>query len=371
MSRNGCALLLIALVTSAISWSCDAATEQPEAAQSSLTAADRSEVVAALVRQMHDRYVYPLVADRVARELAHKVAHGAYAHANTVQSFAETLSKDLRDLGDDRHLRVNYIPDFKPEMYDEGPPTPDVAAQTRSDLERDGYGIERIERLPGNVGYLDVRFFGPAEYVGQAFDAALSILQGTDAMILDLRFNNGGDPSGVAELLSHFFALGDTRHLNDLYNRPKNITREYWTHPDVTVRYTKPVYVLTSRGTFSGGEECAYDFQTQKRATLIGEGTGGGANPGRLVSIGHGFVAFIPTGRAINPVTHANWEHVGVKPEISAPAAEAKKRAYVEILRTVSLPAAKNAAERQAVETLLSRVEHSSPEALAPDPPIP
>jgi C-terminal processing protease CtpA/Prc len=64
-------------------------------------------------------------------------------------------------------------------MDDGAPPTPEVVAETRSDMARNG------------------------------------------ALILDLRFNHGGDPSGVAGLLSHFFALGDTRHLNDLYNRPK------------------------------------------------------------------------------------------------------------------------------------------------------
>ena len=94
---------------------------------------------------------------------------------------------------------------------------------------------------------------------------------------------------------------------------------------------------MTSDYTFSGGEELAYDLQTQERATLVGETTGGGANPGEPMSLGHGFYAFIPTGRAINPVTGKNWEHVGVKPDHPIAAEEALVEAYrlalVEVAR--------------------------------------
>jgi C-terminal processing protease CtpA/Prc len=124
----------------------------------------------------------------------------------------------------------------------------------------------------------------------------------------------------------------------------------------VSLRYTKPVYVLTSRRTFSGAEECAYDFQTQKRATLVGETTGGGANPGDDFGLAHGFLAFIPTGRAINPVTHTNWEHVGVKPDISVAAAKAQQTAHVAILRTL-LAEAKDAELREELQDSLAQVE--------------
>jgi C-terminal processing protease CtpA/Prc len=161
----------------------------------------------------------------------------------------------------------------------------------------------------------------------------MQLLMGSEAVILDLRENGGGDPESVAYLVSHFFPEGDARELNAIYNRPRNTTRQYWTSPLAAPRYTGPVYVLTSAHTFSGGEECAYDFQTQKRATVVGETTGGGANPGRAVDLGGGFNAFIPTGRAINPVTHTNWEHVGVKPDVVVPAAEALVWVRSRVLR--------------------------------------
>jgi hypothetical protein len=85
----------------------------------------------------------------------------------------------------------------------------------------------------------------------------------------------------------------------------------------------KPVFVLTSQQTFSGGEELAYDLQSLQRAVLVGEVTGGGANPARGVPLGDSFVAGIPFAHPVNPFTNANWEGVGVQPDLAAPAERA------------------------------------------------
>lgn len=323
--------------------------------------AQQKAVVEALAQALKTQYVFPEVAEAVGRSLQAKAAKGGYGHATTAKGFAEALSADLRELGKDGHFRVRFDPQFKPRDEEDRPPTKEEIAEMRQATARRAYGLAKVEQLPGNVGYLDVRGFGPTEFVGPAFSAAMQILSGTEALILDLRQNGGGDPESVAYLLSHFFAEGDTRHLNSIYNRPRNTTRQYWTSPTVGPRYTRPVYVLTSARTFSGGEECAYDFQTQKRATLVGETTGGGANPGGVVRLAHGFIAFIPTGRAINPVTGTNWEHVGVKPDVAVPAAEALKAAHVAILKDI-LAREKDADYRKRLETILARVEKGEPE---------
>ena len=300
--------------------------------------------------------------------LAERSGKGDYASASTAKAFAKSLSGDLRALGDDRHLSVRFDPDFSAEPKPDTALGPKEVAKARDDMIRDGYGIARVERLPGNVGLLDLRGFGPTEFVGDAYSAALSLLAGTDALILDLRRNGGGEASSVAYLLSHFFGEGDERHLNDIYDRPKDETRQYWTSASVKFRYTKPVYVLTSGYTFSGGEECAYDFQTQKRATLVGETTGGGANPGEFIALGHGMVAFIPNGRAINPITHTNWEHVGVKPDVAVAAAQAEQTAHVAILRTL-IADATDPDVRQGLGTILARVEKGESEKVNYAPP--
>lgn len=329
-----------------------------------IDAVARRAVIAELGTQLQANYVYPDIATQVAVSLKAKEASGGYATASDTDAFAKALAKDLSSLGKDLHFDVAYDPEFRPRPAGQDLPSAAEIEQDRKAVARYGYGLGRVQRLPGNVGYLEVRGFGPTEAVAEALSAAITVLSGTDALILDLRRNGGGQPTTVAYLLSHFFPLGDERHLNDLYNRPEDTTRQYWTSAAVMPRYTRPIYVLTSARTFSGGEECAYDLQTQKRATLVGETTGGGANPGDMVPIGHGFIAFIPTGKAINPITKTSWEHVGVKPDIAVPAAEAQKTAHAAILKDL-IAAAKDSDEKAELQETLAKVE-----AGREDPPV-
>ena len=320
-----------------------------------ISAVQRAAVVATLGQQLKSNYVFPDVAEKLATATAAKQAKGGYNAATTSDTLSAALTNDLVEIGKDKHFRVVFDPSFTPPPAG-AKPTSEQVASYRQEMSRMAYGVDRVQRLPGNVGYLEVRGFGPAVFVGAAYTNAMSLLSGTDALVLDLRRNGGGEPESVAHLLSHFFAEGDERHLNDIYTRPTNATREYWTNPAVTVRYTRPIYVLTSSQTFSGGEEAAYDLQTQKRATLVGETTGGGANPGDNVVLGHGLVAFIPTGRSINPITGTNWEHVGVKPDIAVPATTAMKTAYAAIL-TDLVGEATDPDEREGLKDTLARAE--------------
>jgi hypothetical protein len=338
---------------------CVPAVAAPEGA---LSPSDRGEVVQKLGTLLKAKYIFPEVAGRMADAIQKKNAGGAYAAANSGPALSAALSKDLRELGDDKHFRAFYDPRFR-DKPEGAPPVPSAAelAEQRDDMARMGYGLGKIERLPGNIGYMEVRGFGPAEMVAPAFTAAMSLLAGSNALIIDLRRNGGGSPDSVAYLMSHFFPLGDQRHLNDIYDRPANETQQFWTLPSVGVRYDKPVYVLTSPRTFSGGEECAYDFQTQKRATLVGETTGGGANPGGRFSLGHGIVVNIPTGRAINPITKTSWEHTGVKPDIAVPAAQALQTAHLAILRDL-LKTSKDPEERDRLQHTLGMLEKGESE---------
>ena len=326
-------------------------------------AATRKAVIAELSTQLKANYVFPDVATQVATALAAKEASGGYDRATDSDAFADALSNDLRALGRDSHFRVGYDPEFRPSPPNTVPDA-ETVERMRQEIASRSFGVERIERLPGNVGYLELRGFGPTPIVASAISAAMTVLSGTDALILDLRRNGGGEPETVAWLMSHFFAPGDERHLNDLYFRTGDTTRQYWTSSSAGPRYTRPVYVLTSARTFSGGEECAYDFQTQKRAKIVGEKTGGGANPGDGYAIGRGYAAFIPNGRAINPITKTNWEHVGVTPDIAVPAGDAQKVAHAAIVRDL-LAASKDADEKEYLQDVLKKVE-----AGVIDPPV-
>jgi C-terminal processing protease CtpA/Prc len=218
------------------------------------------------------------------------------------------------------------------------------------------------------VGYLDLHGVAPPEHAGEAIAAAMRLVSGTEALIIDLRRNHGGSPHGVAFWCSYLFPGADT-HLSDIFDANTGETRQFWTLPYVPgPRYLdRPVYLLTSRETFSGGEDLAYSLQAQGRALVVGAATGGGAHPTRGIPITDRLVITVPFARSINPVTGTNWQGTGVLPDIEVPAAEAYDEAYRRALRhvlscDVPPPVANEA--REALEAL---------EALAtpPDAPAP
>ncbi|MDP8979977.1 MAG: S41 family peptidase [Acidobacteriota bacterium] len=205
-------------------------------------------------------------------------------------------------------------------------------------MARNNFGFEKVERLQGNIGYLDLRGFMEAQWGSETAVAAMNFLANTDALIIDLRQNGGGDPAMVALITSYLFSPGEEVHLNDLYWRPSNETHQWWTLPYVPGRRyaNKPVYVLTSNRTFSAAEEFTYNLKNLKRATIIGETTGGGAHPGGMERLSEHFMAFLPSGRAINPISKTNWEGTGVTPDVAVPAADALTTATAAALRKIS-----------------------------------
>jgi hypothetical protein len=347
------ASVVIGALLSVRAWAADGAA---------FTAADRDAVVQTLAVKLKANYIEPAVGERLGDTIVKKNADGAYASATTADAFSAALTKDLRVLGNDKHFNARHDERFRERANRDEAPTSAEMEDVRNATAQSGFGIEKIERLPGNVGYIKLTGFGWPEFVGPAYTAAMGLMAGTDALILDLRSNKGGSPVSVAYLMSHFFPLGDLRHLNDIVNRPSNSTWQSWTQSAVGQRYDKPVYVLISPRTFSGGEECAYDFQTQKRGTLVGETTAGAANPVSPFSVGHGIVVAIPTGKAVNPVTKTNWEHVGVQPDIAVPPAQAQQVAHAAILRNL-LASAKDERQRGDLQRILAMVEKGETEA--------
>src|SRR5437763_520244 len=145
-------------------------------------------------------------------------------------------------------------------------------------------------------------------------------------------------------------------HLNDIYNRTTGETRQYWSHPSLPGKKLlgKDVYVLTSGRTFSGAEEFAYNLQTQKRATIVGETTGGGAHPTRGFRVTDHFGVGVPFARSINPVTKTSWEGTGVKPDVTVPADQALHTAHLMALKKA---AAKYAGDRDRADAIGREIE--------------
>jgi retinol-binding protein 3 len=307
-------------------------------------ASTRATVVDSLLQKLHDHYIFPDVVQQMDAAIRAKAGSGAYDELTTLEDLCERLTEDLQVVSHDKHLRLFYH--AEPEPNDQpDQPTPEQLEEFRAEMRLLNFGFARVERLPGNVGYLDLRGFFPASLGGETAVAAMSLLAHTGALIIDLRQNGGGDPEMIALITSYLF--DQMTNLNNMYWRAGDRTQQFWTLPYVPgQRYgaDKPVYVLTSSDTFSGAEEFAYNLKNLKRATIIGEVTGGGAHPVGGFAITPHVGAHIPVGRAINPISGTNWEGTGVAPDIAVPQADALRTAQILALRYVLEQAGEHAA---------------------------
>ncbi|HKG21649.1 MAG TPA: S41 family peptidase [Blastocatellia bacterium] len=299
-----------------------------------LDAGTRGEVIDGAISNLNDAYVFPEVAKQMEKALRERAQNKEYDNVTSPRAFAEMLTAHLREVSHDKHLRVIYSSDVIPKEAPRAEPSPEEQQRFLNYMKSQNWGFEKVERLEGNIGYLDLRGFFDADSGGDTVAAAMNFLAGTDALIIDLRKNGGGSP-GMVALISTYLFEGSQVHLNDIYWRPDNSTRQWWTLPYVPGRRygKKDVYVLTSSYTFSAAEEFTYNLKNLKRATIVGETTGGGAHPGGPRRINDHFMVGVPSGRAINPITKTNWEGTGIKPDVETSAAKALKTAHLLALK--------------------------------------
>jgi len=289
-----------------------------------IDAATRTRVIEAAIARLDTHYVFPEVAAKMAAAVRARALRGEYEAIDNGLTFALTLTEHFREVSRDHHLGVNFSAERIPDRPANAAPDSAARARFRRQMETVNCGFVRAEQLSGNVGYLKFNFFADPEVCAPTATAAMNFLANTDALIVDLRENGGGSPAMVAFVTSYLFA--ERTHLNDLWTRRTNETREFWTQPDVPgkkLEDDKPVYVLTSRRTFSGAEEFTYNLKNLKRATIVGETTGGGAHPVSGHKLDDHFTIGVPFARAINPISKTNWEGTGVEPDVKVPAADA------------------------------------------------
>jgi hypothetical protein len=306
--------------------------------------ATRDALVRDILRQLDAKFVFPdrLKAQRPALE--RRWSSPPFTQLATADAIERAINADLREAFHDRHLGLMRPPPGMPmpsaEAAPEAPPSAgELAAMEREEARRH-YGFVRAEILDGNIGYLRIDGFADGHLPGtrRAVADAMSFVGDSDALIIDERANHGGDGDTVALLMSYL--LDGKKLLLVAWDRVSGKTEEDWTLESVPAgrRYgtRRPVYVLTSRETFSAGEEFAYDVQTLKRGTLVGETTGGGANHNIFVPVAGGkFGLSIPYGTVRSPVTNTNWEGVGVKPEVAVPRDQALETALAAARKAI------------------------------------
>jgi hypothetical protein len=285
-----------------------------------LDAASRTAVVDAAAKALRERYVYPDVGRSAAEAIEAALAAGTYDEIVQPWAFAERLTADLQDVAHDKHMRLSARGPAPAAATGGPPPGPPPRSEA---------GVARADRLPGNIGYIEVVALPGLDAFKPPVEKAMASLADTRALIIDLRRNGGGTPHAEVYLTSYLLDPAKPIAVNRFVWRNPGTetfrTEEFMSSPTPYWYRDKPVYVLTSARTFSGGEAVAYDMQALKLATIVGETTGGGANPGGMAPLTPDFAMFVPGGRGENPTTGTNWEGVGVKPDVEAPAADALK----------------------------------------------
>lgn len=305
-------------------------------AAEALDLATKDTVLNNLIREMNARYVMPDIAKKIEGAITDWRKQDDYKQVADPAAFSAKVNDLIKAHVTDAHLRFRYSPRVLPVRQNPREPSKQEIDRQNWEVRFVNSGFEKVERLRGNVGYVKFNFFGSPREMARPLEGVMKFLANTDAMIVDLRDNGGGDPAGVQLFCSYFFGAKPV-HLNSIYFREGNRTEEFWTLKSLPApRYAdRPVYVLVSKNTGSGAEECSYNLQQLKRATLIGENTWGGANPGGMVRLGDHFACFIPVGRAINPYTKTNWEGTGVTPHVKIDPLKALDVAHVSAVKDV------------------------------------
>lgn len=329
------------------------------------------QAVAGIAQAIEDRYFDPAKGKQIADGLRAAAAKGEFDALTDPRDLAQALTRRLQPL--DHHFTVFWPVDPPPPGQGPGGPGPGPRPQGDDPFEvRQNYGFRHADILPGNIGYIDLHGFSDIDFADPnsgaraAADAALAMVSHTDAVIIDLRDNGGGSPAMVGYLTSAFTAK-DANIYNTFHSRRGDFSEApgvYYPHPRLAV----PVYILVSARTASAAEALTYTLQTAGRAVVVGEASGGAANPGGPVPAGNHFAVFVSQGAPENPISHKNWEGGGVQPDVTVPSADALTRARILILEGLAkadLPDDQKTANQWALEGL--KAENAPPLAINAD----
>jgi C-terminal processing protease CtpA/Prc len=350
---------MVVAVLLVVLWLASASIAQVPAAQVDLpiNAVTRTLVIEALLKRLNESYVLPETAARMEQSIRARMQKGEYDKISSSALLAQTLTSHLAEIAKDKHLGVGFSYDPIPISSEQKEPSPEDRERFRRLASSTNFGFEKVERLNGNIGYMELDGFVTSELGADTAIAAMQFLANTDALIIDLRYNGGGVP-GTAQLLISYLFSETPVHYHSIYWRQGSRTEQFWTLPYVPGRryVGKPVYILIGKRTLSAPESFAYSLQAQRRVTVVGEVSAGGANPGKEFRLNEHFQVFVPTGRAINPVTGTNWEGTGVKPDIETTFAHALKTAHLTALRKL-LETSTSERKKEQLKSVIEEVE--------------
>lgn len=332
-----------------------------------LTDEGRRVIVDAVAGRLVDEYVYPEVAGAMAARLRVRLSQGAYDSHTVHGDFLDALAEDLQSVRRDPHLGLRLLDDDSALPSEDEEMSAEQLAFWKEFYDYENYGIYQVSRLEGNIGHIDLRLWPSEELAAGPLIAALELLKGVDALIVDVRRHLGGRAAPAQLLLSYLFE--EPIHFATTIDRQRGNTREQWTFDIIPgARLAEiPVYVLTSRETASGGELLPFVLQNTERGTIIGEKTrGAGSRTHRSTIESLRIEMYIPHAVDVDPETGVGWDGVGVAPDVEVPAAEALATAHVLALeallkRTTDAPAYQTAERQWALVDRRAELKQATP----------
>jgi hypothetical protein len=287
-----------------------------------------------------DNYVFPDKYNNIATAINKNLNQNIYSKYSDPQEFLNILNNDLQVAGGDKHLKISFSPQLVMQIRDEreeakkgeSQRTPYYTPELLSWIKYQNFGLRKVERMGGNIGYFKFDQFVDLRLAKESIIGAMNFISNSSAIILDLRENGGGDAQASEFFLNYF--LPDDTEIGKVKFRNQNKSKDViiQNNPDIKkIPADIPLYILVSRKTASAAEAVAYVLQQFKRAIVIGDQTSGKANPGELFVVNDFLYMMVPTGSFTVKPTGTNWEGIGVTPDCKIDQAKALTAAMIEI----------------------------------------
>ncbi len=278
-----------------------------------------------------DDYVIP----ENLKNLPDKLDFSHFGQENDPFLFARSVTNQLRAASNDKHLLLFYDSSmvkrviFERQIGEDWNNAANYSAYLKNKQvgKERNFEFEKLEILPGNVGYLKFNRFAAFEDAKDVIDASFQFLSNSDAVIVDLRHNYGGHVNSLDWVLSYFLENDDFMFYRK--RRERNPIRYIAFNEKKHEKLTRvPVFVLISPSTASAAEILAHAVQEKNRGLVVGETSWGGAHACSMMVINDAFALLLPRSAIHGAVTNQNWEAIGVKPDIELKDVNAVNETY-------------------------------------------
>lgn len=303
--------------------------------KNSLQTKEKSEIITSIKTHLAETYIDLDLSRKMITELDKNLKSNAYDKVINSTEFSKKLTEDLQSVSKDLHLKIRFEPERIAQENRVVSEEKKLEAEKKMAMQiaEINYGFTEAKILDGNIGYLNLRTFADTKYAEETATATMNFLSNTNAIIIDLRTNGGGVPS-MMQLLSSYFFDETPVLLSDFYERKTDTKTQLFSFAKVAGKRStnKPIYILTSKQTFSAAEAFAYTLKHLDKAVVVGEITAGGANRTKRINLNDEFTISVPYIKSIHPITKTNWEGKGVQPNIKTNENEAFVYAYIDAI---------------------------------------